>query len=165
MNSTTQKSERLACIACVDVYQFCLCCCLLCELRVCWNRALAMRRGSSNSTRPSLLGPLRDPGLATAGHSPSVMSAPTATAVSPLTAFQGECSRSDTLHVIMRPLVSLPIYPDFSEFLAGMATPTSRLNTFQRSGKAPLAMLWQSESLFLDFTHYCSSATYDTVLI
>ena len=93
-----------------------------------------MRRGFSNSTRPSLLGPLRDPGLATAGQSPSVMSAPTATAVPPLTAFQGVCSRSDTLHVIMRPLVTLPVLPTFSEFLTGMVSATSELNMVTRMG-------------------------------
>ena len=100
-----------------------------CELMSLLESCFAMRRDLSNPTRPSLLGPLRDPDLATCENSPSVMSAPTATAAPPLTAFQGECSRSDTLHVIMRPLVTLPVLPTFSEFLTGMVSATSELNT------------------------------------
>ena len=93
-----------------------------------------MRRGLSNPTRPSLLGPPRDPCLSTEGQSSSVMPVSTTLAVPPLTAFQGECSRRDTLSVIMRPLVTLPVLPTFSEFLTGMVSATSELNMVTRMG-------------------------------
>ena len=99
-----------------------------CELMSLLESCLAMRRGLSNPTRPSLPGPHRDPRISTEVQSASVMRmSPTSALLTP-TAFQEECSRRDTLSVIMRPLVSLPIYPDFLEFLTGMDSPTSRLN-------------------------------------
>ena len=93
-----------------------------------------MRRGFSNPTRPSLLGHLRDPDLATRDDSPSVIPVPTAPVPPPLTARHGKCSRRDTLHATMRPLVTLPELPTFSEFLKGMSSATSELNMVTRMG-------------------------------
>ena len=52
-----------------------------------------------------------------------------------ITLRQEECSRRDTLSVIMRPLVSLPIYPDFSEFLAGRGWPRPRPDSTYRGSQ------------------------------
>ena len=93
-----------------------------------------MRRGLSNPTRPSLPGPHRVPRISTEVRSASVMRMSSMSAPLTPTAFQEECSRRDTLSVTMRPLVSLPIYPDFSEFLTGMNSPASRLNMVTRMG-------------------------------
>ena len=101
-----------------------------CELMSLLESCLAMRRGLSNPTRPSLPGPLRDPDIATRGESTSVMPVPTGLAVPPRTAFQGECSRRDTLSVTMRPLVTIPEWPTLSEFMAGMGSETSELNSW-----------------------------------
>ena len=93
-----------------------------------------MHRGLSNPTRPSLSGPHRAPSISTEVRSASV------TRISPMsarltpTAFQEECSRRDTLSVTMRPLVSLPYYPDFLEYLTWMNSPTSGLNMVTRMG-------------------------------
>ena len=88
-----------------------------------------MRRGLSNPTRPSLPGPHRAPSISTEVRLASVMRmSPTSALLTP-TAFQEECSRRDTLSVTMRPLVSLPYYPDFLEHLTWMNSPTSGLNS------------------------------------
>ena len=133
-------------VVCVWSRRVSLC---FCELMSLLESSSSMHRGLSNPTRPSLLGPYRDPRISTEVQSASVMRmSPTSALLTP-TAFQEECSRRDTLSVIMRPLVSLPIYPDFSEFLAGMATPTSRLNMVTRMGSRNESRLltlsrWQS---------------------
>ena len=118
------------------MYQFCPCCLFLCELMSLLESCLAMRRGLSNPTRPSLLGPHRVPSTSTEVRRASVTRmSPTSASLTP-TAFQEECSRRDTLSVTMRPLVSLPHYPDFSEYLTMMNSPTSGLNRDARQTAA-----------------------------
>ena len=96
----------------------------------------AMRRGLSNPTRPSLPGPHRAPSISTEVRLASVMRmSPTSALLTP-TAFQEECSCRDTLSVTMRPLVSLPYYPDFFEYLTLMNSPTSGLNMVTRMGSS-----------------------------
>ena len=101
-----------------------------CELMSLLESCLAMRRGLSNPTRPSLPGPHRVPSISTEVRQASVTRMSPTSARLTSTAFQEECSRRDTLSVTMRPLVSLPHKPDFLEYLMSMNSPTSRLNTF-----------------------------------
>ena len=118
-------------VVCVWSRRVSLC---FCELMSLLESSSSMHRGLSNPTRPSLPGPHRVPSISTEVRQASVTRmSPTSARLTP-TAFQEECSRRDTLSVTMRPLVSLPYYPDFLEYLTWMNSPTSGLNMVTRMG-------------------------------